>query len=262
MSTLAGPCLGNTFVIQVNYSGDPTYQSAFDDAATMWTGLIAGYQNGVVTSRTFGSSYNIGQTVGTLFIDASVAPIDGVGGVLGSAGPDQRITDQAGFVLATDGTMNFDSADILNLFNSGRLSAVIAHEMAHVMGFGTLWTNNGVYVNGSGEFTGAAATAKWHSEFGQTGTPNVELGGGPGTANGHWDEVDGGGGSTGILDPLGRDMRLELMTGWIGSTSFVSEMTVASFVDIGFVAVPEPLSSLAILALVPYFVTRRQRVAR
>ncbi|MEM9702711.1 MAG: PEP-CTERM sorting domain-containing protein, partial [Planctomycetota bacterium] len=152
----------------------------------------------------------------------------------------------------------FDQADFSNFATSAttreRFFNVVLHEMAHVMGFGTLWDNNGIYVNNSGEFLGAEATAAWQQEFGQNGTPDVELGGGPGTANGHWNEVDFGAANTGITvtDPnspnFNRDLRNELMTGWLNSNPFISDMTVASFADIGFVrqvaAIPEPSSVL------------------
>jgi hypothetical protein len=94
-------------------------------------------------------------------------------------------------------------------------------------------------------FTGANAIAAYQTEFNQplaTFVP-VELGGGPGTENGHWNEVDGGGSNTGIVSTQG-DMRFELMTGWIGNSYYISDMTVASFVDIGYMSaeaeVPEP----------------------
>lgn len=198
--------------------------------------------------RTSGSSYANGQTVSTVFITANVSPIDGVGNVLGSAGPKELVQDASNFILATDGTMTFDSADVDGLFSGGQWEPVILHEMAHVLGFGSLWTNNGVYVTGSGEFTGANATQAWQTEFGQAGTPDVELGGGSGTANGHWNEGDGGG-LTGIKDSLNRDMRDELMTGWLNPNPFISNMTVASFRDIGFTtitAVPEPSSMILV----------------
>jgi hypothetical protein len=113
-----------------------------------------------------------------------------------------------------------------------------------VIGFGTLWTLNGLYVDGSGQYTGANALATYRTEFNQpaaTFVP-VELGGGSGTANGHWNEVDGGGGNTGIVDSLNRDMKNELMTGWLNSPTFVSLTTINSFKDLGYVvsAVPEP----------------------
>jgi hypothetical protein len=243
--------------VQINYSGNPIYAPDFQAAADIWENLLKGYQDGFVVARSSGSSYLNGQTVSTVFIDASVVAIDGVGGILGQAGPEDVALDSSGFLLATDGSMEFDSADVANLVTGGSWTNVILHEMAHVLGFGTLWTNNGVYVNGSGEFTGANATAAWQSEFGQPGTPDVELGGGAGTANGHWNEVNGGGGLTGIVDGLGRDMRNELMTGWLNSPAFISDMTVMSFRDIGF-SVPEPTTLMAAAAIVPIVLRRRR----
>lgn len=252
----------DTFSIQINYLGaDPQYEAAFTEAATIWGGLISEYQNGVVTSASGGSSYGIGDTMNTLYLDADIMAIDGTGGILGFAGPTEIAVDQLGFTLSTDGVMTFDLADVPGLVSNGTFTDVILHEMAHTMGFGTLWTDNDVYVNGSGEFTGAEATSFWASEFGQSGTPDVELGGGSGTANGHWNENNGGSGSTGITDSMGRDMRDELMTGWLNSNSFISEMTVASFVDIGYVkstAVPEP-GSMLVLGLFGTLFFRRKR---
>jgi hypothetical protein len=234
-------------IVTVNYTGDPLYAPAFTSAAQIWENLLVGYQSGLVVQEIGNSSYNVGQTVSNVFITANVAFIDGPGGVLGSAGPTNGVIDALDFVLATDGVMNFDSADVANLLGNGSWQNVILHEMAHVLGFGTLWVDNGVYTTGTGEFLGANATAAWQTDFNQPDNPNVELGGGPGTANGHWNEVDFGGSLTGIIDGLNRDMRDELMTGWLNPNSFISDMTVASFIDIGFTgveSVPEPGSCL------------------
>ncbi|XZE44844.1 peptidase [Pirellulaceae bacterium SH467] len=242
------------FIINVNYTGDQIYQPFFVDAANRWQSLISGYQNGFVVGRSAGSTATIGTQLTTLNINATVEAIDGVGQVLGAAGPTAIVFDQSNFQLASDGLMRFDVADISNLVASNVFDDVILHEMGHVMGFGTLWTENGVYVAGNGRFTGATAASFWQSEFGQTGNPNVELGGGGGTRDGHWNEVDGGAGFTGVRDSLGRDMRYELMTGWLNNdsqgTPFISNMTLGSFVDIGyranFQAVPEPGTLLCI----------------
>jgi hypothetical protein len=141
------------------------------------------------------------------------------------------------------------------------LNSLILHEMGHVLGLGTLWTQNGL-VSGS-EFIGAEATLVWQTEFGQTGTPDIETEGGPGTAGGHWNENLDGAGLTGITDSLGRDMRDELMTGWLNPNSFISELTLASFRDMGFTtanatAVPEP-GSLVLLSALGMFVGIRRR---
>jgi hypothetical protein len=152
---------------------------------------------------------------------------------------------------------------VASLFSSGLWEPVILHEMAHVLGFGTLWSLNGVSVTGSGEFTGANAIAAWQADFGQLGTPDVELAGGSGTANAHWNENTSGAGPTGVFDQFNRDMRDELMTGWLNPNPFISNMTVRSFVDIGFTgvtAVPEPSSmALACLGLGAVGLARRRK---
>lgn len=233
------------FTINVNFTGGltPTQQAVFTTAANTWMSLITGYQPGI--------------SIASLNINAAGSAIDGVGGILGSAGPDTLVT-QGGFILASTGSMDFDSADLANMESNGTLLPVILHEMAHVMGFGTLWTDNGVYLNNTGQYTGPAALSIYKTEFSQPSATfiPVELGGGPGTADGHWNEVDGGSSLTGIISPFG-DMRDELMTGWLNTPYFISQTTVASFVDIGYLSasteVPEPASmalfSVGLLAI-------------
>jgi hypothetical protein len=244
------------FSITVNFTGTappPSQQLAFTNAANAWMSRIIGYRGGM--------------SVPTVSITAAVAPIDGVNGILGSAGPTRgSVQFENGasgtkFALVTQGEMSFDSADIDALEMGGLLGTVIEHEMGHVLGIGTLWNTNSLggvftgtqalYNAGSGQFTGASALAQWRTEFGQPGAAfvPVELGGGQGTANGHWNEVDGGSGLTGITQTgTGLDMRNELMTGWLNGPSFVSQMTLASLYDIGYQVVPEP-HSLALFAL-------------
>lgn len=239
------------FTIAVNFTGGLTssQQSIFTTAANTWMGLLPSYQPGI--------------SIAALNINASGVTFDGVGGILGSAGP-STIVNQGGYTVATAGSMQFDSADLANMESNGSLLPVILHEMAHVMGFGTLWTNNGVYLNNTGQYTGPNALSTYQAEFSQPSVTfiPVELGGGPGTANGHWNEVDGGSALTGIISPFG-DMRNELMTGWINTPYFISQTTVASFVDIGYQAasseVPEPASmALFSIGLVAIGVLRRR----
>jgi len=236
------------FMIQINYTGDPQYESYFTTAADAWQTQLVGYQNGAIQTAYEGSSYFgalVGEPLTTVYINATVSFIDGPGMIFGSAGPTSGILDLAGYTLATDGVMSFDSADVVDLVAAGAFYDVVRHEMAHVLGFGTLWEPNGVYSSGSGEFTGPSATAYWLSEFGQTGYPAVELGGGPGVADGHWHEIDNGAIPSGVVSEDG-DLRHELMTGWLNTPTFISDLTIASFIDIGFIGsvvkAPEPSS--------------------
>ena len=235
-------------VITLNVTGGLTssQQAVLTSAKSFWETTLTGYKPGIsITGPT---------------ITASGEAIDGVGGVLGSAGPTGAVF-QGGYFLSTAGQMRFDIADLANLEASGALQSVFSHEMAHVLGFGTLWTLNGAYVDGSGQFTGVSGLAQYKTEFNQptaTFVP-VELGGGASAANSHWNEVDGGNTNTGIVDSQNRDFKLELMTGWLDTPTFVSNTTKASFEDIGFTtnlsAVPEP-SSLALCAFTVFALQR------
>lgn len=218
----AGP-----FNININFTGGLTtgQQAVFEEAASTWESLLPEYQPGI--------------TLGGLTINASGVAIDGEGGVLGQAGPSLAgIRRQAGYYLASRGSMQFDIADIQAMESEGSFLSVVMHEMAHVMGFGTLWSLNGVYKMGSGRYTGANAVAAARVEVNRPGLSfiPVELSGGRGTANGHWDERDGGVCCTGYTDSLGRDATNELMTGWLNAPTFISQTTIQSFVDIGYVA--------------------------
>ncbi len=220
-----------TFNINLNFSGLNTDQQAyFSQAANFWKSVITGYAPSVT------GSYIDGVT-----INASASNIDGIGGTLGSAGPQTAWGGggTGGYVLAQTGIMSFDLADINNMMSNGTFTAVIQHEMAHVLGFGTLWTYNGVYANNGFQYTGQYGLAAYQAEFNQPSATYipVEQAGGAGTANGHWNEVDNGSGPTGITDNQGRDMTYELMTGWLNTPAsklFVSNTTIQSFRDLGY----------------------------
>jgi hypothetical protein len=235
-------------LINLNFSGSmtPIQQQTFVDAAAFWNSAITGYDL---------NSNSIGQVQShTLTIDVSVPSIDGIGGTLGSAGPqtatyfDNNPFGAPTFALyyTTTGAMQFDSADVAALVANNTFYGVVLHEMAHVLGIGTLWTFNTnlenttypLYTVGSGQYTGPNALAQYRSEFSQplaTHIP-VELGGGDGTADGHWNEVDGGGSATGIISvDNGMDFRDELMTGWASSTFFISRTTLGALDDLGYI---------------------------
>lgn len=223
-----------TWNLNLNFVGSFTssQQVAAQQAEALWESNISGYQPGINLS---GITVNL----------QSVA-IDGLGGILGQAFfPASTI--RGGFRVSTGGTFQIDTADIPGLESSGRLDDVVAHEIGHLLGIGTLWTSNGLYNYGSGQYTGAFGMAAYNAEFSQSGSfIPVELGGGGGTANSHWNEGDGGG-LTGITDSLGHDFRNELMTGWLNTNPFLSNTTVQSMRDLGFTVVPEPCGLTCLL---------------
>lgn len=271
-------------LINLSFSGSmtATQQQTFVDAAAFWNSAITGYD---LTTNIYGQ-----YQPHTLTINASIPSLDGIGGTLGSAGPQTATyydnnpygTPTVALYYTTTGSMQFDSADVPALVANNTFYGVVLHEMAHVLGIGTLWTYNSnlenttypIYTVGSGQYTGPNALAQYRSEFSQPSATYVpvELAGGSGTANAHWNEVDGGGSPTGIVSAShGMDLQDELMTGWASGNFFLSRTTLGSLDDLGYivdyskagivnhiVVVPE-LSSISLCLLGGALLFRRRR---
>ena len=172
----------------------------------------------------------LNEIVEDVVIYAKVEAIDGVGLVLGSAGP--CLTRTTGGLTAL-GTMRFDSADLDNLANQGRLADVILHEMLHVVGIGTLWQSRGILADSSTatvRVTGPLATAACVNDGGTAvcvGSVPAEncldlppsQSCGVGTRNSHWKESI---------------FRSELMTGYTTGVNPLSRMTIQSLADMGY----------------------------
>ena len=224
------------FDITVVFGGGLTssQEAIFAQAESTWEFLITGYAPGV--------------TVAGLTINASAVANDGPGGILGWAGPTFGEWDSS-ILYATEGEMQFDSADLLWMETGNTLESVILHEMAHVIGVGTLWSYNGLY-DGSGNYAGVHGVSAYQSEFGQPGAVSVpvELSGGAGTAGYHWDENNWGNSNTGITNPDDIDMRHELMTGWLNAPTFISRTTIQQFRDLGYTVIPEPGTALLLIS--------------
>ena len=206
------PPTAGGFAVTVRTTGlSLSQQAVFQQAAARWAQVITG--------DVPDATYN-GVAVDDVLIDASGAAIDGAGGILGQAGPDRL---RSGSLLPIHGVMQFDTADLAALEQSGQLLAVITHEMGHVLGIGTIWQQKGLLTGAGGTnplFTGAQATAAYDQIFGTTGAVPVENSGGSGTRDAHWRETT-----------FGR----ELMTGYLNSgTNPLSRVTVASLGDLGY----------------------------
>ena len=199
--TVTAPSL--PFNISVVYSGSSAYQSYFVQAAQKWQQVIT------TDLPDVGS-------IDDLQIAASVVSIDGVGGILGQAGPDAFRSGTKG--LPYHGIMRFDSADMANMAANGTLLSVITHEMGHVLGLGTLWSSFGL--SSGSQYIGGGAVNAYHQLGGVGSTVPLETTGGSGTALVHWSEAVFGN---------------ELMTGFIsGTPNPLSILTIGALQDLGY----------------------------
>ncbi|WP_170815628.1 leishmanolysin-related zinc metalloendopeptidase [Ruegeria sp. HKCCA6837] len=186
-----------------------------------------------------------GNVYDDLVITADLDAIDGVGGVLGQAGPTGLRSDTG---LPAVGEMTFDEADAQAYYDAGQFDDIVLHEMMHVMGVGTLWDYYGLVTTVVDDnntkrpnddtvtslYTGDAANSEFNVNYlAEDDFLLVETDGGTGTAGGHWDEET-------YYD--------ELMTGYIGyladdgtydDTSYLSDWSVASLEDLGYVLTPD-----------------------
>jgi hypothetical protein len=216
-----------SYDVAVQFSGavTGTQQMAFYAGIGRWSAVITSELPDVnvnIPANACGVTHPaVNETVDDLLILITVAPIDGPGNVLGSAGP--CVVRASGGMPAV-GAMHLDAADVAALEATGRLSDVVAHEIGHVLGIGTRW---GSMLTGAGgldpRFTGYNAISAFTGSGGTSypGLPvPVENTGGPGTRDGHWRE---------------NVFRNELMTGWLDASSNpLSVISVAALQDMGY----------------------------
>jgi hypothetical protein len=245
-------------------------QSSLATAEALWEHNIKGYQPGISLTG------------------MSISIIEGSG--LADTFPPATVS-QGGFELSTSTTIRIASSAIDTYaawtgagppspnpayIGLNYLDDILAHEIGHALGIGTLWEENGVYVNGTGQYTGAFGVAAFQAEFNQA-TPYVpvELAGNPGTIDQHWNQLmrssaqEGNPSDpyslsplTGITDDLGRDFGMELLSGALDADygqPFLSYTTVQSLRDLGYSVIPEP-SGLILLFLAGVTVGCRRRL--
>jgi hypothetical protein len=224
----------SSFDIVVRFLGSSTasQRQAFAVAQARWESLITGdLEDSQLQARPDDcgpGSPAVNEIADDVIILVSLEPIDGRGNVLGSAGPCfVRPTSD----LPVLGAMRFDTADLEDVEAEGLLSTVVLHEMGHVLGFGSLWTMQGLLAdpslppaNGTDpHFTGPQAIVQFNDAGGVAYTGQkvpVEGGGEVGTADGHWRESV---------------FTNELMTGFVDAgENPLSAVTVASLADQGY----------------------------
>lgn len=145
------------------------------------------------------------------------------------------------------GVMSLNSTTLASLASNGMLDDVIEHEMAHLLGFGTVWDLDGLVRDTTGNdpwFSGTEAEAAFRKalpSYTDKVVP-VEAGGGAGTTLSHWRESA---------------MTNELMTGFLNSgPNPLSAVTIESMADLGYTvnvgaADPWPTAASGLRAAVP-----------
>ncbi len=219
-------------------SGSESENAAFMLAAARWESIIpfnikewSFVNNPVDANVCIQGQPLIDDVVDDIRIYVDIIEIDGPGEVVGQARP---CFLRPGSGLPMIGVMQFDVDDLPRLQSQGTLTSVILHEMAHVLGSGTLWDRAGLLRNPSvppagtpgadTHFVGPLAIAAFDAAggTGYTGGEKVpvENNGDPGSADSHWRESLFGN---------------ELMTPSIsGSTNPLSAISVQSLADMGY----------------------------
>lgn len=233
-----------------------THEGAFRDAAERWMSILADTElpdvspmNGTVDCS--GEYEQSVETIDDLMIVAAVVEIDGPGKVLGQAGPCWARGEP---VLPYFGRVEFDLADMEELERDGTLRSVILHEMAHVLGIGTLWRHLKLLHNPSlavgREVDTYLPLPLAVAAFDRAGGANYTDGGkvpvenkgdSPGSDDGHWRKSVFG---------------TELMTPSISpydESNPLSEITLQALADLGYtvdvsLAGPYRLPTAAVLA--------------
>ena len=204
---------GSDFNVELDFSGS-------------WTLAL---QTPVIQAARYISSIIIGDvadvgSIDDIHVDIGLAYIDGDQGTIGRGGP---TAERATSDLPYRGFFTFDSADIDWMSDNNLLDDVAFHEILHVLGFGTLWDDfNFINITQTGEgleYVGEVATYYYNQEFPQsgglaTGIP-LESHGGSGTARSHWNEEDFEG---------------EIMTGYVNSNNYLSNISIAALEDLGY----------------------------
>ncbi len=234
-----GATVKTDYHIQVRFFGpDMTddQKALFTNAAARISAIVTGHLpdmtlNNLSVSAACGlpGLPTLNETVQDLVIYASVQDIDGAGKILAQSGPCVTRPRSAGG-LTSLGLMLFDGADLASMAQRGILQDVITHEMLHIVGIGTLWSDKQL-VTAAGTpsvaYYGAQGRQGCTDDGGLAVCANavpVENNGVPGTTDAHWRESTFGN---------------ELMTGYVNFNGMpLSAITVGSLADLGYVVNP------------------------
>jgi len=251
---IAVPTKSDADIIEMNYAalteqldmlGRPTralVEQALFEAEVFWESKLSDFSHDLPLA--------IRSQLNPILITPTIATVDDVNGVLAFAGPDEVFrwgstaipkngggADTSGGgqtgAIAQTGSITFDVEDVVNLAAGGLLDEVAAHEIGHVLGFGTLFEDNNLLAihSGTPQYVGQHALEAYRAETGLTFAEYIALerGGGAGTAGGHWSAEED------IIftnrDGLGT---ADLMTGFLSSAPYFTNTTLMAFKDLHF----------------------------
>ena len=214
------------FHIDVRYVANATasQRAAVEAAVSRWRSVIirdlAGIPLTVPAQSCFAAQPALSELIDDLVVFIEFTSIDGPGDVLGKSGPCYIRTSNDLPIL---GYMQLDVADLAQADAAGLLTDLVLHEIGHVLGFGTIWSELGLITGvGSADprFVGSTAVAAFHAAGGSDAAVPVENEGSDGTRDSHWRET-----------VLGN----EVMTGFIDNGGNpLSAITIGSLQDLGY----------------------------
>jgi hypothetical protein len=212
-------------------SGDyEPWMDSFIIAKDLWEKVISRDIGHAVLSGFMDPVFTATGAYPTMIDDVYVAvkssDIDGNYNILGAAGlsylrfGDNNPRIGRPYRMTLSGSIWLDNADIDRLMMEGTLQNVVSHEIAHFLGFGSLWDLNGLYSSDDGVYApDSRAQAEWNA-LGCVGSVPVEQEGADGRTDVHWSEAC---------------MKDELMTGDLsGLDQPLSRITIAAFEDLGY----------------------------
>ncbi|MEM9137798.1 MAG: leishmanolysin-related zinc metalloendopeptidase [Cyanobacteria bacterium P01_F01_bin.42] len=203
------------FNITVDYRDNnlsQTQRRLFNQAIDRWESIIVGD----LPQARLG-----GEVIDDLKIDVRAPSIDGVGGILGQAGP-TRV--RSGSLLPYTGVVELDRADLNAAVNNGTFDDLVVHEIGHVLGFGIFWDRLDLIAGQGGNnprYIGENAVREYRNLVNPSANAvPLENRGPVGTRDSHWRESSFGN---------------ELMTGILGrGNNPLSRITIGAFEDLGY----------------------------
>ena len=224
---------------------DANYHQYFIDAADIWESIIVGDLADIIN--------NNGEAVDDLSID--ITSFEEQSNVLGWAGPSQiRVVDAQTLGLPTNGLMGLNVVHMDQMIDDDTLTSVIAHEIGHILGLGTLWQDfdagdqfvdgpwnqygKGDLVENQFEYVGTNALEAYSEQTGKdelfVPLENGDSAPGAGSVGSHWSET-----------VLGS----ELMTPIANGDLQLSSVTEGALADLGYEIVDGPLLEVQLTTL-------------